>query len=221
MIKKIFQERKNLLNNKKGDIAIIYVIFALIIVTIITAFLTMNKTSFLFNEIQSVMDSSATTAITFSVDKTKLKKEILAVGNSYISSDGTKKSINQSELDRIIKQNYLNLLSKNIGTNNINGVTSYELVNFSTEMTYDSWGVNATDKKTGTYGAKKRPQIIMDATVKVRLKSYTDYDTLGNYTMRMYNARKPSNDITISVAGKTNDGEIVLIVRTVARIVYR
>lgn len=221
MIKKIFQERKNLLNNKKGDIAIIYVIFALIIVTIITAFLTMNKTSFLFNEIQSVMDSSATTAITFSVDKTKLKKEILAVGNSYISSDGTKKSINQSELDRIIKQNYLNLLSKNIGTNNINGVMGYELVNFSTEMTYDSWGVNATDKKTGTYRAKKRPQIIMDATVKVRLKSYTDYDTLGNYTMRMYNARKPSNDITISVAGKTNDGEIVLIVRTVARIVYR
>lgn len=221
MIKNILQKRKDILNNKKGDIAILYVIFAVIIITIITAFLTMNKTSFLFNEIQSVMDSSATTAITFSVDKTKLKQEILAVGSSYISNDGTKKSINQTELDSILKQNYLDLLSKNIGTNNINGVMGYDLVNFSTEMTYDSWGVNATDKKTGVYTSKKRPQIIMDATVKVRLKSYTDYDTLGNYTMNMYNARKPSNNITISVAGRTNDGEIVLIVRTVARVVYR
>lgn len=212
MIKNILQKRKDILNNKKGDIAILYVIFAVIIITIITAFLTMNKTSFLFNEIQSVMDSSATTAITFSVDKTKLKQEILAVGSSYISNDGTKKSINQTELDSILKQNYLDLLSKNIGTNNINGVMGYDLVNFSTEMTYDSWGVNATDKKTGVYTSKKRPQIIMDATVKVRLKSYTDYDTLGNYTMNMYNARKPSNNITISVAGRTNDGEIVLIV---------
>lgn len=221
MIKNILQKRKDILNNKKGDIAILYVIFSVIIISIITAFLTMNKTSFLFNEIQSVMDSSATTAITFSVDKTKLKQEILAVGNSYISNDGTNKRINQTELDSILKQNYLNLLSKNIGTNNINGVMGYELVNFSTEMTYDSWGVNATDKKTGVYTSKKRPQIIMDSTVKVKLKSYTDYDTLGNYTMNMYNARKPNNNITISVAGRTNDGEIILIVRTVARVVYR
>ena len=217
MIKKI----KNILSNKKGDISLIYAIFAIIIITIITAFLTMNKTSFLFNEVQSVMDSSATTAISFSVDKSKLKEEILAVGSSYISSDGTKKRINQSELDRIIRQNYLNQLSKNIGTNNINGVMGYRLVDFSTEMSYDDWGVNATDKRTGALKSKKRPQIIMDSTVKVKLRSYTDFDTLGNYTMKMYNARKPSNDITINVAGRTNDGEIVLIIRTLARIVYR
>ena len=220
MVKKLFQKVKNTLSNKKGS-SIIYVIFAVIIVTIITAFLTMDKTSFLFNEIQSIMDSSATTSISYSVDKDKLKKEILAVGKSYISSDGTKKSINQAELNQIIKENYLNQLDKNIGRNNINGVMGYELVNFSTEMTYDNWGVNSKSKKTGIVSAKKRPQIIMDSTVKVKLKSFSDFDTLGNYTMKMYNARKPANDITINVAGRTKDGEIILIVRTVARVVYR
>lgn len=221
MMKKTFNKAKNLLNNKKGDVAILYVIFAVLIITIITAFLTMNKTSFLFNEIQSVMDSSATTAITYSVDKDKLKQEILAVGSSYISSDGKKKNINQSELTKIIRQKYVEQLNKNIGTNNINGVMGYDIVNFTTEMSYDDWGVNAMDSATGSLAPKARPQIIMDSTIKVRLKSYADFDTLGNYTMKMYNARKPSNDITISVAGKTNDGEIILIVRTLARIVYR
>ena len=210
---------KEKLKSKKGDVSILYVIFAIIVLTVITAFLTMNKTSYLFNEVQSVMDTSATTAITFSVDKDRLKEEVLAVGSSYVSSDGSSKNINQSELDRIIKEKYLEQLRKNIGVGNIDGVMGYDLVNFSTEMTYDDWGVNSSE--TGVYSSKKRPQIIMDATVKVRLKSYTDFDSLGDYTMNFYNARKSTNDITINVAGKTNDGEIILVVRTVARIVYR
>lgn len=216
MLMKKFKEK---LKSKKGDVSILYVIFAIIVLTVITAFLTMNKTSYLFNEVQSVMDTSATTAITFSVDKDRLKEEVLAVGSSYVSSDGSSKNINQSELDRIIKEKYLEQLRKNIGVGNIDGVMGYDLVNFSTEMTYDDWGVNSSE--TGVYSSKKRPQIIMDATVKVRLKSYTDFDSLGDYTMNFYNARKSTNDITINVAGKTNDGEIILVVRTVARIVYR
>lgn len=216
MLMKKFKEK---LKSKKGDVSILYVIFAIIVLTVIIAFLTMNKTSYLFNEVQSVMDTSATTAITFSVDKDRLKEEVLAVGSSYVSSDGSSKNINQSELDRIIKEKYLEQLRKNIGVGNIDGVMGYDLVNFSTEMTYDDWGVNSSE--TGVYSSKKRPQIIMDATVKVRLKSYTDFDSLGDYTMNFYNARKSTNDITINVAGKTNDGEIILVVRTVARIVYR
>lgn len=202
-----------------GAISIIFIVLTLILITIITAFLTLNKTSFLFNEIQSVMDTSATTSLVYSIDKNKLKQEIIAVGDSYIYSDGSKKNINQSQLDSIIKQKYIEQLNANISTGNIDGVNSYKIVSFSTELTYDDWGVNATTNNV--LSRKKRPQLIMNSVVQVTVDSYTDFDTLGTYTLNLYNARTSKNDISISVAGTTNDGKIILNVRTMARVVYR
>lgn len=207
---------KNKLKEQKGAISIIFIILSLILIMIITAFMTINKSTYLQNEVQSVMDSSATSALSMSIDKSALKKEMFTVGSSYISGDGTKKSINQSQLEDIVKTNYMNELAQNLGQNSIDGIMSYDITNFSVELSYTDWGVSDGQGKT-----IKRPQLIMNSVVQVKVKSYADFDLLSTYTTSLYNARTSKNDVSVTVAGRTNDGEIILAVRTLARLVYR
>lgn len=213
----------NLIKNKKGSIAIIGIIISLIIVTAITGYITIVNSSWVYNEIQSIMDICTTNALQNSIDSEALRKEILGVKNNNgisasttetsIKSDGTgRDTVDMNKVNATLESLFNKELKKNTSTGKM--ITNINIVKFSTELTYDSWGA--------VYGSKskERPQLIMDSTVQITLKSSSEFDGLSNHSLKLYNARS-GNDFNIKVNGTTADGRVVLTVRTLSRVLYK
>ena len=211
---------KSPLKNNKGSISIIGVIITIIVVTALSGYLGILNSSWVYNEVQSIMDLSATNTLQASLDTEALRREILGVNDGSSSSASTSigsqgqgaSSVNQTKINSTLKAIYQNELNKNLGTNSI--ITGINLVSFDADLVYTSWGATYN----GT--AKSRPQLRLDAVVQVKIKINKDFDGLSSYNLKMFNA-KNGGDITISVAGTTGDGETILNVRTLSRILYK
>lgn len=211
---------KSLLKNNKGSISIIGVIITIIIVTVLSGYLGILNSSWVYNEVQSIMDLSATNTLQASLDTEALRREILGVNDGTSSNSSTSigsqgqgaSSVNQNKINSTLRAIYQNELNKNLGTNSI--ITGINLVSFDADLVYTSWG------STYNGSAKSRPQLRLDAVVQVKIKINKDFDGLSSYNLKMFNA-KNGGDITISVAGVTGDGETILNVRTLSRILYK
>ena len=204
---------KKKFKDKNGSIAIIGVILALIIVTIITAYVNMTNSSWVVNEVQSIMDLSNTNALQLSVDSDMLKKEMLAIEQkNYVTSDGHVK-VNQDMLNKIVGNNLKAQLANNIKTSSL--IDSVQIKYIKPELLYTNWGLNYDGNKE-----KARPQLILDSVVQITLKHSKEFDNLDGKTIKTYNART-GNDIQISVNGRSGDGKVVLTVRSLTRMVYR
>lgn len=214
--------KKNIIRNKRGSISIIGIIITIIIVTALAGYMSILNSSWVFNEVQSIMDLCSTNALQQSIDSNALRKEILGVNNSSNGSSSSDTSIgnngqsagsvNQTKINNILKALYQAELNKNIKTNSM--ILNVNLVRFESDLVYTSWGAN--------YGgsAKSRPQLRLDATTQVTLKANSQFDGLNNYKLNMFNAKNNGN-IQISVAGVTGDGKVILTVRTLSRIIYK
>lgn len=214
--------KKNIIRNKNGSISIIGVIITIIIVTALAGYVSILNSSWVYNEVQSIMDLCSTNALQQSIDSQALRKEILGVSDPSSGSSGTDTSIgnngqlassvNQTKINNILKSLYQAELNKNIKTNSM--ILGVKLVNFESDLVYSSWGA--------TYGgsAKSRPQLRLDAITQITLKANSQFDGLNNYKLNMFNAKNKGN-IQISVAGVTGDGKVILTVRTLSRIIYK
>lgn len=213
---------KNIIKNKKGSISIVGIIITIIIVTALSGYMSIMNSSWVYNEIQSVMDLCATNALQQSIDSQALRKEILGVSDPTTGNSGTDTSIgnngqwqnnvNLKKVNNILEGLYRAELDKNISTNDM--ITNINLVSFDADLVYESWGATYN----GT--AKKRPQIRLDAVTQITLKTNSEFDGLNNYNVKFFNA-KNGKDFSIKVSGVTGDGRVVLTVRTLSRVLYK
>ncbi|MDF2879510.1 MAG: hypothetical protein K0R54_67 [Clostridiaceae bacterium] len=191
---KIINHFKQLLNNKEGSFAILFVILAFTAITIITGFTDMLYKTYTLNEIQSIMDTAGANALQSGVDQTKLRLEIFDINENFV------------------KNTYVNSVNSSITISN--SVREFILtkgnVNFSTWQ--DDWGLGTS--------SKLRPQAMIDSVAKVKVKSSLIFDTIPGIAETFYNSRSNSN-FTITYNGITSDGNTELIIRSVTRIVYR
>lgn len=208
-------------NNKKGSISIMGIIIALILVTVITGFMNVLASSYVYNEVQSIMDLSSINAMQYSIEDEALKREILGVENpsgqleddTIIHSDGTfNNKVIQSKINQTLLKYYRRELSNQIKSNSL--IKNYKIVNCNGELEYDSWGANYNGQK------KQRPQLSFNSVVQVTIKSDKEFDTVDNYSLKLFNARNKGT-INISVDGKTADGNLVLTIRTLSRLIYK
>lgn len=216
---------KNIINNKKGSISIIGVIITIIIVTTLAGYLSIMNSSWVFNEVQSIMDLCATNALQQSIDSKALRKEILGVNNTTNgSSDATTSidtngngKVSQAKITSLLRPLYENELKKNIKVNASSGglITAFEIKHFKADLVYSSWGANYNGV------AKKRPQLRLDAVTQITIKADSQFDGLNNYKLDFYNAKTSNNDIKITVNGVTGDGRVILTVRTLSRMLYK
>ena len=118
---------KSLLKNNKGSISIIGVIITIIIVTVLSGYLGILNSSWVYNEVQSIMDLSATNTLQASLDTEALRREILGVNDGASSNSSTSigsqgqgaSSVNQNKINSTLRAIYQNELNKNLGTNSI------------------------------------------------------------------------------------------------------
>lgn len=215
---------KKMIKNKKGSISIIGIIITIIIVTALAGYISILNSSWVFNEVQSIMDLCATNALQQSIDSQALRKEILGVKNPSTGSSGTDTSISsngdwktktqaeKNKINDILKALYQAELNKNISTNSM--ILGVKLVNFESDLVYSSWG------STYNSNAKSRPQLRLQAVTQITLKANSQFDGLNNYKLSLFNA-KNKGTIDITVAGVTGDGKVILTVRTLSRILYK
>ena len=215
-----------ILKNKKGVNSILGAILTIISVTVISAYVSINRTSWATNEIQSIMDISATDALQDVISSNDLRKEIIAVNesDSSINSRTQKSLVDQNKVKNKVKTAYMEELKRCLKTNN-DLIDSIKLVDFDAGLENTMWGVNSTNLITGNQQA--RPQLFIDATVQVTLNEDPQWDVNSNYKIRYFNAKSTDSvfskneDKYVSVLGKTNDGKVILTVRTLTRLIYR
>lgn len=215
------------LKNKKGVNSILGVILTLISVTVISAYVSINTKSWVTNEVQSLMDVSATDALQDVISSDDLRKEIITVNDtsSSINSRTQKSLVNQENVKKKVKNSYKAELNKCLKANG-DLIDSIELKEFDAGLENTMWGVNSKNLIKDEYQA--RPQLFIDAVVQVTLNEDTQWDLNSNYKIRYFNSKSTSTDTTsygqdeyVQVAGVTNDGKVVLTVRTLTRLIYR
>ena len=205
---------KKVLKQKKGNLSILGIFLVLIVITVIAGTININNASWIVNEVQSIMDISATNALQNSLDTKALRDEIISVlgSDSSVENDG-KVVVEQDKVNKIVKDKYIQEINRAIKTNDL--IKSFKIVRFNSELEYSSWGLNY-----GTNTNKRRPQLSIDSVIQITLKYNEKYDGLNTKNLNVYDAKSGGN-FTINVAGKTNDGEIILTVRNLSRLVYR
>lgn len=209
---------KDILKNEKGSISVLGVIVTIIIVTVLSGYVSILNSSWVLNEVQSIMDLCATNALQSSLDSEALRKEVFGVvdengssANTSISNNGTG-VVDQRKVNSILKNLYQKELNNNISPQGL--IKKASLVSFDSDLVYSDWGVNYNSN------SKKRPQLRLDAVVQITLKANSEFDGLNNYKLERYNAKNNQN-MQITVNGVSNDGEVILTVRTLTRMVYK
>lgn len=181
-------------NNKEGVISIPIVIVIFISMITIVGYINIIQKNYVFNEVRSIMDMAGVSALKSGVDETALRREEFIIDESFV------------------RKEYKRLIGKSISENSL--ITSFKLGTNDIEIDiYNSkWGLGSS--------TKSRPQARLEAIAKVRIKVNSTFD-IESLTKKSYYDSFKNKNFTITYAGKTNDGEIELIVRSVTRIVYR
>lgn len=214
------------LKNNRGVNSILGVILTLISISVIGAYVSINNTSWATNEIQSIMDISATDALQDVVSADDLRKEIITVNDtsSSINSRTQKSLVDQNKVKQKVKDAYTAELNKCLKTNG-NLIDKIEIVDFDAGLENTMWGVNSKNLIKNVDQA--RPQLFIDATIQVTLNEDPNWDVNDGYKIRYFNAKSTDSSFTrnsnktVSVFGTTKDGKVVLTVRTLTRLIYR
>lgn len=194
--------------NKKGSLSIIGAILIFIGISIFAAYISIDKSTWVTNEIQSIMDISGVTALQDSINTDALRQQILQVnGAGNVNTNTNTISVNQTQLNNIVKNNYIKELNNSLKANG-DMIDSVSIKRFKTSLEKTNWGINIEAK----------PQLTLDATVQVILND--SYDFQDNYSIEGYDA-KEGKDFSVSVTGHTNDGKVVLTVRSASRLIFK
>lgn len=197
------------LKNKKGAFSILSVIVVFIIVLAITAFTDITSKSYVLNEIQGHMDITGINTLQGSVDTLRLRAEQLATDKNN-SIDIETEEILTTDYKTKIDKKYDTEFRKRIGNSKF--IVGVAKLNYKIDFTYDVWGFGTS--------VKKRPQIVLDETYKITIRSSSRFDTITPIAKMMYSARNDAK-FSVNYNGTDEDGNVELIVRSVTREVYR
>lgn len=182
------------IKSKKGVLTIKYVILIMIGIITIVGFFDFTVKSYVFREIQSILDISGVSALQAGVDTTKLRDEIFDVNESYV------------------RKEYKRMIAKSINEDEM--ITSFKMRDSDIDFhTYRSkWGVGVSNKTH--YQAK------LDSVARVRIKSSEIFDVHPYISKRYYNSFS-NRYFTVQYNGTSENGETELLIRSVTRVVYR
>lgn len=205
-------ERLNRVNNKKGGFAIIGVIAIFIIVLTIAAYISILSKTFTLGEIQSIMDISGVSALEKVVREKELKEEIFAINDESKVDTVDKKAFKLEDCKAEITTVYDTLINKAVNTNS--NITYFKVNSHDVTFEYSGWGLG--ENASG----KKRPQIILDTLATVKVKTSNAFNFNDSLERKFFNA-KNNTSFTVNYQGKTENGESILLIRSVTRVVYR
>ena len=203
------------LNNNKGFVSILVTILCLIGVVIISYLIDSNTQSLVIREVEGMMDASGKNTLNQVVNVKKLKQEIFGLfedGEEIKKEDPDGVVPLSSTTKTKIENIYKSELNSQVSTNSVILDAKVDTVNI--EFGKSSWG--------GGLSSKSRPYIVLDTVVTLRIKHTQAFDYSESYHNRTFKAVKSGNtDITVQDLGSPQNGEMVMVIRSVTRMFYR
>lgn len=224
------------LKGQKGSFAIISAILVFVVILAISAYSDMIVKRWTVNEVQAIMDASGSNTLKKTVDLKFLRAEILAIdkdntadtnganteaspapekgegeaGNDSSQQQEAARVVTATDYENKIKKAYLEELEMQLGSNET--ITELDVQTVDVSFDYDTFGLGESEKP--------RPQITLDSVSKLKIDSQAFMDNLEGLSAEAYSSRNNST-FTVEYAGKTADGQVELIIRSVTRLVYR
>ena len=206
---------KRTLNQKKGAYSVLIVILLLAMTTVFSGYVGILKQTLVLNDVQQKMDTAGLSALNSSVDVEKLSQEVLAIkGSSYAGKDQqTNQVLNQYKAD--ITKEFKSELNTMLAGNN--AIVRYQYLDTTVNFAESTWGIATGDDSTDT---KALPQITLDNVMTITL----DTNSMPTeQSIKELNSKKSVNGTTVhyKINGLDNEGNVILLVDSSTRVVYR
>lgn len=204
----------NKLRNEKGSFAIIGAMLIFVVILAISAYSDMITKRWTINEVQSIMDATGSNTLKNTVDLAYLRAEIFALDKNNQADtskrDNPERVVKSTDYKNKIKTAYVKELQSQVATNET--ITGLDVQTVDVSFEYDTFGLGESEKA--------RPQITLDSVTKMKVKSHEWMDIMEGMSSEVYSSRN-NQTFTVEYAGKSADGQVELIVRSVTRLVYR
>lgn len=202
-------------NQKKGAYSVLVVILLLVMTTVFSGYAGILKQTLVLNDVQQKMDTAGLSALNGSVDVDKLSQEVLTIkGSSYAGKDQqTIQVINRYKED--ITKAFKSELNAMLAGNS--AIVRHQYLNTTVNFIESSWGIATGDDSTET---KALPQITLDNVMTITL----DANSMPTeQSIKELNAKTSVNGTTIryKINGLDSEGNVVLLVNSSTRVVYR
>lgn len=202
-------------NQKKGAYSVLIVILLLAMTTVFSGYVGILKQTLVLNDVQQKMDTAGLSALNSSVDVEKLSQEVLAIkGSSYAGKDQqTNQVLNQYKAD--IMKEFKSELNTMLAGNN--AIVRYQYLDTTVNFAESTWGIATGDDSTDT---KALPQITLDNVMTITL----DTNSMPTeQSIKELNSKKSVNGTTVhyKINGLDNEGNVILLVDSSTRVVYR
>lgn len=206
------RKMKQRLNNSKGFISLIITILALIAVLVVSYLLDRTQQNFVIQEVRGIMDSSAQNTLVSVLSDSHLKEELFGFSSGFISessADGTYSL--PYDVEQQLRTTYAKQLNRYVKTNDL--ILEMEIEKVKFKFAKGKWGLGST-------ASKSRPYLVLDSVVQLRLSHTQSFDysnTFKNTTFEDVDG----NTFEIKSIGTPKNSEILLVVRSVSRAVFR
>lgn len=202
----------NKLNEKKGQISVIMVIFIMGLCYMFAGMIDIGNRQWGLREVQTKLDIAGMNALYNSVNLESLRLETLDIGGSGISSDGSgADSINPSQYEKVIQNAYKNELNT-VTFAGEKPTIKYTKVDFQ----YTSTGLGFKSSN-----AKKRPQVLLESVVSYKVDSSTFTDSLNFNKKKTVTSSLSNTSFTVSVSETAEDGMATLLIHSETKLVLK
>lgn len=180
--------------NKKGAIALIYVIMIFISTVIVMGFLSVTNKTIAINEVQGIMDVSGVIALRKSVDEVDWRIEKLTVDKSRARNE------------------FINIVNSSVG----DYVADNKLLkSFEIQSVNIIRGDDIASRKISNQ------EYYLEATAVATYSTYNFIDTVTFHAVSFFDFLYTNKSATVAVGGRREDGNMEVIVRTVSRLALR
>lgn len=202
----------NKLKEKKGQISVTMVIFIMVLCYMLASMIDIGNRQWGLRETQTKIDIAGMNALYNSVNLDSLRLEVLDIGGSGISSDGTgADSINSSEYENKVRDEYRRELSAITY-----GGTRPEIRYTKVDFEYSNTGLGFKGSS-----AKSRPQVLLESIVSYTVDSSLVTDRLNLNKGGTVTSSLSNTSFTITVQDTAEDGMALLLIHSETKLVLK
>lgn len=207
----IFKQMASIWNQEKGIISILVTVLCLIGVLIIAFLIDRTNQNFIIQEVRGIMDSSAQNTLVSALSDDHLKEELFGFSDQFISESSADQTYPiPYALETQMHNMYERQLRDYVKTSSL--ILEVKVESSQFKFAKGKWGLGTA--------SKSRPYLVLDSVVQLRLNHIQSFDYSNSFKNRVFE-NADGGTFEIQHIGVPKDSEILLVVRSVSRAVFR
>ena len=209
---KLLTKLKQIWKGESGMISILVTLLSLIAVLVVSFLIDRTNQNFIIQEVRGIMDSSAQNTLVSVLSDSHLKEELFGFSGGFISESAPDGDYPiPADIKAQLLTTYNTQLSDYVKTSNV--LLGYQIEEANFKFAKGKWGL-------GSVASKSRPYLVLDSVVQLRLSHTQSFDYSNTFKNTTYED-VDGNTFEIQAFGSPINSEILLVVRSVTRAVFR